>query len=111
MPVEALKKSAEILDKCANVFLSESRPVKEEKKSSAKEKDAQEQSIEVLDVSTRILNTLKGKKIHTIKDLISCTAKKLETFPNLGKKSLAELKHALKQFSKKEGVEVTLKDE
>ncbi len=110
-PVDALKKSAEILRKCAGVFLEESLPAEEEEKSSAKEKDVQDQSIEVLEVSTRILNTLKGKKIHTIKDLISCTAKKLETFPNLGKKSLDELRQALKQFSKREGVEVALKDE
>ncbi|MBA3066566.1 DNA-directed RNA polymerase subunit alpha [bacterium] len=109
-PLDALKKSAFILRKCAEVFV---KPVEESEEAedgaSAKNSDAFEQSIEVLGVSTRILNSLRTKKISTVKELLQYSEKEFGTFPNFGPKSLAELKKALKEFSKKEGIEVSLK--
>ncbi|MDO9513338.1 MAG: DNA-directed RNA polymerase subunit alpha [Elusimicrobiota bacterium] len=109
-PEDALKKSAGILRKCAEVFV---KPVEAEEESgdasTAKNTDALDQSIEVLGVSTRILNSLRTKKISVVKELLQYSEKEFGTFPNFGPKSLSELKKALKEFAKKEGIEVSLK--
>ncbi len=111
-PRAALQKGAEILKKCAEVFMS---PVASEKEAVGEEvvsllKDVLRQSIEVLGLPTRILNSLRGKKILLIKDLTKYSDGEIETFPNFGPKSLSELKKALKVFSKKERTEVKLKE-
>ncbi|MFH2084657.1 MAG: DNA-directed RNA polymerase subunit alpha C-terminal domain-containing protein, partial [Candidatus Omnitrophota bacterium] len=109
-PDDALKKSAGIMRKCAEVFV---KPVEAEEESgdasTAKNTDALDQSIEVLGVSTRILNSLRTKKISVVKELLQYSEKEFGTFPNFGPKSLSELKKALKEFAKKEGIEVSLK--
>jgi len=110
-PLKALKKSAEILKKCAEVFVKPAESEKEEgEEVVAVKKDVLSQSIEVLGISTRILNSLRSKKILLLKDLTKHSDGEIETFPNFGPKSLSELKKALKTFSKKEGVEVKLKE-
>ena len=111
-PLDALKKGAEILKKCAEVFAS---PVASEKEEGREEvavlqKDVLRQSIEVLGIPTRILNSLRGRKILLLKDLTKHSDGEIETFPNFGPKSLLELKKALKVFSKKERIEVKLKE-
>ncbi|MEA2081607.1 MAG: DNA-directed RNA polymerase subunit alpha [Elusimicrobiota bacterium] len=109
-PEDALKKTAGILRKCAEVFVQPAEQEEEENSTaSSKNSDALEQSIEVLGVSTRILNSLRTKKISVVKELLPYSEKEFETFPNFGPKSLAELKKSLKEFSKKEGIEVSLK--
>jgi len=109
-PEDALKKSAGILRKCSEVFVQASEENEEsEEGASVKKSDALDQSIEVLGVSTRILNSLRTKKISVIKELLQYSEKEFGTFPNFGPKSLAELKKSLKEFSKKEGIEVSLK--
>ncbi|PIX13727.1 MAG: DNA-directed RNA polymerase subunit alpha [Elusimicrobia bacterium CG_4_10_14_3_um_filter_49_12_50_7] len=109
-PEDALKKSASILRKCAEVFV---KPAEQEEEAlsgmAAANTDALEQSIEVLGVSTRILNSLRTKKISVVKELLKYSEKEFGTFPNFGPKSLTELKKALKEFAKKEGIEVSLK--
>ncbi|PIU18037.1 MAG: DNA-directed RNA polymerase subunit alpha [Elusimicrobia bacterium CG08_land_8_20_14_0_20_44_26] len=111
LPEDALKKSAEILKKCAEVFV---RPAEDKEKETGdgiarvKSTEIMDQSIEVLGIPTRILNSLRSKKIATLADLTKFNEAELGTFPNFGPKSLIELKKALKTFSKKEGVEVHL---
>lgn len=110
-PFEALKKSAEILKGCAEVFVSPAESEKEEVEDVvAMKKDVHRQSIEVLGIPTRILNSLRNRKILLLRDLTKHSEGEIETFPNFGPKSLSELKKALKAFSKKEGVEVKLKE-
>lgn len=96
--------------KCSEVFVQVCEENEEsEEGASVKKSDALDQSIEVLGVSTRILNSLRTKKISVIKELLQYSEKEFGTFPNFGPKSLAELKKSLKEFSKKEGIEVSLK--
>jgi len=111
-PLDALKKGAEILKQCAEVFLSPAKSEEEEggEEVAALQKDVLKQSIEVLGLPTRILNSLRGKKILLLKDLTKHSEGEIETFPNFGPKSLSELKKALKAFSKKERLEVKLKE-
>jgi len=106
-PEDALKESARILRKCANVFvpMEEKEAIEQEKTSI----EVLEEPVEVLGLSNRILNSLKAQKILKLKDLCKYSQEELKTFPNFGEKSLEELKKALKDFSKKEGIEVKLK--
>jgi len=66
-------------------------------KTSDTEKDANELSIEVLDLSVRSLNCLKRDKINTIGDLLTRPIPELLKIRNFGQKSLDEVKEKLKE--------------
>ena len=55
------------------------------------------QPIEVLELSTRLFNALKGDFIYSIGDLIQRTEQDLFKIPNIGKRSVQEIKDALAQ--------------
>lgn len=59
-------------------------------------------SIEVLNLSTRVYQSLKRNKINTIKDLLSVDKDKFITFKNLGGKSLEEIYAVLNKIREKE---------
>ncbi len=61
------------------------------------EKDVNELSIEVLDLSVRSLNCLKRDKINTIGDLLNRPVPELLKIRNFGQKSLDEVKEKLKE--------------
>ncbi|WGS66149.1 DNA-directed RNA polymerase subunit alpha [Enterobacteriaceae bacterium ET-AT1-13] len=52
-------------------------------------------NVEELELTVRSLNCLKSEAIHYIGDLVQCTEVELLKTPNLGKKSLTEIKEIL----------------
>ncbi len=60
-------------------------------------KDICDLSIEGLNLPLRVSNILKGNKIEYIGDLIQCTEVNLACVPNLGRRSLDDVKEALAQ--------------
>jgi len=57
-------------------------------------------SIRTLDLSIRVLNCLRPENIQTIKELSAITDNELLRIPNLGKKSLREIKDVLAKLEK-----------
>lgn len=56
-------------------------------------------SIEDLELTVRSFNCLKSLNIHTIEDLLQYKESELILTPNLGKKSIKEIKKALQQYN------------
>ena len=95
-PREAVTRAATILQQQIAVFVDKelagqiTAPIKGESS------DPQlERSIDDLDLSVRATNCLKAENISRIGDLVQSNEKALLRFPNLGQKSLTEIKEAL----------------
>ena len=52
-----------------------------------------------IDLSVRALNSLINQNINTINDLIDQTEGELKRFPNMGQKSIDEIKQMLDHYS------------
>ena len=59
-----------------------------------------------LDLSVRALNSLINQNINTINDLIEQTEGELKRFPNMGQKSIDEIKQMLDHYSLYLGMEI-----
>jgi len=65
-----------------------------------------------LDLSVRALNSLINQNVNTFNDLIEHTEGELKRFPNMGQKSINEIKQMLDQYSLYLGMEISdLNDE
>ena len=65
-----------------------------------------------IDLSVRALNSLINQNINTINDLIEQTESELKRFPNMGQKSIDEIKQMLDHYSLYLGMEIlNLNDE
>ncbi len=57
------------------------------------------EKVDVLGLTIRSQNCLRAEKINYVGDLVQKTEKELMLTPNLGKKSMIEIKHALERNS------------
>ncbi len=94
--VEALHWAAKILSDQLSVFISFEKE-KVDVKSSVKDKINSElfKTVDNLELTVRSANCLKAENIYYIGDLVQKSEAELLKTPNLGKKSLAEIKHVL----------------
>ncbi|MDR1052299.1 MAG: DNA-directed RNA polymerase subunit alpha [Endomicrobium sp.] len=93
LPKCALKKSAEILKSRLDIFINSDKSF--DSKNEKEVSDFFDSPIEILNISTRILNNLKKENIKTIYDIVKTSEEKLLKIDNFGKRSLDELKKEL----------------
>lgn len=102
-PEEAVRIASKILQEELSVFSGV--PVGVAVKA-AKSASAYDVSIDDLELTVRSSNALKSENILTIRDLISLTEDELMGMPNLGKRSLVEVKEALTAHGLSLGMEI-----
>ncbi len=95
-PEEAIRRAATILQQQLSVFVDlegQSEPVREEKEDEVD--PTLVRPVDDLELTVRSANCLKAENIYYIGDLIQRTEVELLKTPNLGKKSLTEIKDVL----------------
>ncbi|HIH2762868.1 MAG TPA: DNA-directed RNA polymerase subunit alpha [Candidatus Azoamicus sp.] len=94
--IESLHWASKILSEQLSVFISFEKE-KVDIKSSVKDKINHElfRTVDNLELTVRSANCLKAENIYYIGDLVQKSEAELLKTPNLGKKSLAEIKHVL----------------
>ena len=98
-PSEAVRQAAEILRSQLAVFVDLEAPETEGAgRQSAEVNPMLLKSIDELDLTVRSANCLKAENIYYIGDLVQRTETELMKTPNLGKKSLNEIKEVLSQY-------------
>lgn len=99
-PEHAIRKAATILQEQLNPFVELRQEVKEEKKVEKPQVDPLLfRPVDDLELTVRSANCLKAENIYYIGDLVQRTESELLKTPNLGKKSLNEIKTVLNQHS------------
>jgi DNA-directed RNA polymerase subunit alpha len=97
-PQEALRRAANILQDQISIFVDLQRPAtKEEQKKEPDMDPLLLRPVDDLELTVRSANCLKAENIFYIGDLIQRTEFELLKTPNLGKKSLTEIKDVLAQ--------------
>ncbi|NOY61819.1 MAG: DNA-directed RNA polymerase subunit alpha [Gammaproteobacteria bacterium] len=95
-PQDAIRQSARILREQLTVFVDlEGKPQAEPDEGTAQVDPILLKSVDELDLTVRSANCLKAEDIFYIGDLIQRTEVELLKTPNLGKKSLTEIKDVL----------------
>lgn len=95
-PEEAIKASAAILQEQLSVFAAiKEAPVQQEEDDTNKIDPILLRPVDDLELTVRSLNCLKAERIYYIGDLVQRAEVELLKTPNLGKKSLTEIKNAL----------------
>lgn len=106
-PSEAVRMAADILRNQLAVFVDLEAP---EAHGGARESSDVNpmllKSIDELDLTVRSANCLKAENIYYIGDLVQRTETELMKTPNLGKKSLTEIKEVLSQYDLSLGMEL-----
>jgi DNA-directed RNA polymerase subunit alpha len=109
-PKDALIESAKILKNSLSIFTGvtpEEAPVEEEteEKEDDKVSDLLEQSLGIMDLSTRSSNSLKNAGIETLRELVEVKEEDMMNFDNFGKRSLEEIKEKLAELGLSLGME------
>jgi DNA-directed RNA polymerase subunit alpha len=95
-PEEAIRKAARVLVEQLSVFADlEGMPIAETPKLSAQVDPILLRPVDDLELTVRSANCLKAENIYYIGDLIQRTENELLKTPNLGRKSLNEIKEVL----------------
>ena len=95
-PVNAIRNAATILQHQLHVFADLSMPKAAPQASVVEDENPiLSQPVEVLELPVRAANCLKAENIHFIGDLVSRQESELLKVPNLGRKSLTEIKMIL----------------
>lgn len=95
-PEDAIRSAATILQDQLTTFVDlESQEETESKKEEPEIDPILLRPVDDLELTVRSANCLKAEQIYYIGDLIQCTEVELLKTPNLGKKSLTEIKSAL----------------
>lgn len=95
-PEEAIRRAATILQQQIAVFVDLEQEAKPEKKEQREEVDPiLLRPVDDLELTVRSANCLKAENIYYIGDLVQRTEVELLKTPNLGKKSLTEIKDVL----------------
>ena len=96
-PQDSVKQGAKILTDYFNVLVEQKKPVKSDKVEKAQrpkiEKDA---TVEELELSTRITNSLRNAGIDTVEDLLKTPKEDLVKLKNMGAKSISDIEDKLK---------------
>jgi DNA-directed RNA polymerase subunit alpha len=97
-PEEAVRRAANILQDQISIFVDMQRPATKEEQRKEPEMDPLLlRPVDDLELTVRSANCLKAENIFYIGDLIQRTEFELLKTPNLGKKSLTEIKDVLAQ--------------
>lgn len=97
-PEEAVRRAANILQEQISIFVDLKSPTAEEEQKKEPEMDPLLlRPVDDLELTVRSANCLKAENIFYIGDLIQRTEFELLKTPNLGKKSLTEIKDVLAQ--------------
>lgn len=97
-PEEIIKQSATTLQQQLSAFVSIDQSLKLQEEVHEKQSNPiLSMKVETLDLAVRAANCLKAENVYFIGDLVSKTELDLLRTPNLGRKSLAEIKAALEQ--------------
>ncbi|HEY4694688.1 MAG TPA: DNA-directed RNA polymerase subunit alpha [Candidatus Nanoarchaeia archaeon] len=97
-PAEAVKEAAKILTDFFQVLFEQKKPPKKEKEETqVRPKIEKTASVEELELSTRITNSLKNAGIETVNDLLEAPKEKLVKLKNMGAKSLSDIEEKLKE--------------
>lgn len=95
---EAVKEAAKIMIDYFSIFAQEKTTKKESSKKEAKKAEVdQNASIEELELSTRVTNSLKAAGIDTIGKLIETPKEELLRLKNTGSKSISDIEKKLKE--------------
>lgn len=97
-PAESVKKAAKILTDYFMVLVEQKKAPKKEKEDAAiKPKIDKAATIEELELSTRITNSLKNAGIETVEDLMNAPKEDLVKLKNMGAKSLSDIEEKLRE--------------
>ncbi|MCL2145249.1 MAG: DNA-directed RNA polymerase subunit alpha [Endomicrobia bacterium] len=110
-PKDALTESAKILKNSLNIFtgvVPEEIVEDEEEvdKEDDKVSDLLDQSLGIMDLSTRSSNSLKNAGIETLRELVGVKEEEMMNFDNFGKRSLEEIKEKLAELGLSLGMEI-----
>lgn len=109
-PKDALTESAKILKNSLSIFtgVTPEEPVQEEEtdKEDDKMSDLLDQSLGIMDLSTRSSNSLKNAGIETLRELVEVKEEDMMNFDNFGKRSLEEIKEKLAELGLSLGMEI-----
>ncbi len=95
-PEQCIRQAATILQQQISIFVDMDSAIKPEKQEAEEEVDPQLlRSVDDLELTVRSANCLKAESIYFIGDLVQRTEVDLLKTPNLGKKSLSEIKEVL----------------
>jgi len=95
-PEEAIRVSASILQKQLSAFVDLRFDQQQKSRKNMNDIDPMLlRSVDDLELTVRSANCLKAENIHLIGDLVQKTEQELLKTPNLGKKSLTEIKDVL----------------
>jgi len=108
-PKDALTESAKILRNSLNIFTG-TVPVEEGTEEPVAKEDEKlgellDQSLSIMDLSTRSSNSLKNAGIETLRELVAVTEEDMMGFDNFGKRSLEEIKEKLSELGLSLGME------
>ena len=96
-PQDSVKQGAKILTDYFSVLVEQKKPVKSDKTEKAPrpkiEKDA---TVEELELSTRITNSLRNAGVDTVEDLLKTPKEDLVKLKNMGAKSISDIEDKLK---------------
>lgn len=99
-PEEAIRRTATILQQQLAAFVDLEKAIHDDRKKEDNPVDPiLRRPIEDLELTVRSTNCLKAENIHCVGDLVQRSEVELLKTPNLGKKSLTEIKNVLAQYS------------
>ncbi|MDO8260961.1 MAG: DNA-directed RNA polymerase subunit alpha C-terminal domain-containing protein, partial [Candidatus Magasanikbacteria bacterium] len=97
-PAEAVKEASKILTDYFTVLVEQKKTPKKDKEDEvAKPKIDKTATIEELELSTRITNSLKNAGVETVDDLMNAQKEELVKLKNMGAKSLSDIEEKLRE--------------
>lgn len=109
-PKDALIESAKILKNSLSIFtgITPEEVIEEDETDKEDEKvsDLLDQSLGIMDLSTRSSNSLKNAGIETLRELVGVKEEEMMNFDNFGKRSLEEIKEKLAELGLSLGMEI-----
>lgn len=106
-PDQAIREAAKILHGQLQVFVDlESTESEQQEEEQIYVDPVLLRSVDDLELTVRSANCLKAEKINNIGDLVRCTEVELLKTPNLGKKSLNEIKEVLAAHNLELGMDI-----
>ena len=122
LPAKALHRAAVLLSKSLNIFtiegekdcvktvsdeaVEEPAPVAAVDNAASKIEDLLNESIDLIELSSRSINCLKSEHINTLRDLVKMTENDLNMIKNFGAKSMEEIKTKLKERNLSLGMKI-----
>ena len=97
-PAEAIKEGSKILTDYFTVLVEQKKAPKKDKEDEVvKPKIDKSATIEELELSTRITNSLKNAGVETVDDLLNAPKEELVKLKNMGAKSLSDIEEKLRE--------------